>query len=365
MTKIINIENLKYEELEIINIIDSVNDTMDIEVEKEHYYILENGIISHNSMSSMTQTSSGIEPIFMLEYKRRKRIQDEQIKPDFIDQNGDKWQEYIIYHPGLKRWMDITGETDIAKSPYFGATANDIDHIKAVEIQAAAQKWVAHSISKTANLPENVSKETVSELYMKAWELGCKGFTVYREGSRTGVLLSKKGPEEFKENHAPKRPKILDSDYYVATVKGVKFAVIVGLWPNTNRPYEVFAFENPPMLKNTKGKTIRIKKGEYKFINGEFEIPNLNLVSSRVEEKTLTLSASMILRHGAPVKYVNHIITKIDDNVTSFSSALRRCLSRYIEESEKTSEMCPECGIGNLISEESCIHCDSCSYFKC
>ena len=309
----------------------------------------------------MTQTTSGIEPTIMLEYKRRKKILgDNSIKPDFIDQNGDKWQEYNVYHHGLKKWMDITGETDITKSPYYGATANEIDYIKTVEIQAVAQKWIAHSISKTANLKEHVSKETVSDLYMKAWELGCKGFTVYREGSRSGVLIKKE--DEFKVNHAPKRPKVLDADYYVATVKGVKFAVIVGIWPGTNRPYEVFAFENPPMDKNTKGKTYKMRKGLYKFVNGEFEIPDLNLEMTRVEERTLTLSASMLLRHGCPLSYVNHVITKIDENVTSFSSALRRTLSRYVE--ENLDEKCPVCG-STLKREESCIHCINCTYSRC
>jgi len=314
------------------------------------------------SMSTLTQTSSGIEPVFMLEYRRRKKIMnDNDIKPDFIDQNGDKWQEYIIYHHGLKKWMEITRETDITKSPYFGATAKEIDYMKTTEIQAAAQKWISHSISKTVNLKENVTKETVSDLYMKAWELGCKGFTVYREGSRSGVLIKKE--DEFKTNHAPKRPKVLDADYYVATAKGVKFAVVVGTWPGTNRPYEVFAFENPPMDKNTKGKTIKVKKGLYKFVNGEFEIPDLNLEMTRVEERTLTLSASMLLRHGAPLHYVNHVITKIDENVTSFSSALRRTLSRYMDE-ETLDEKCPECG-GSMVQEESCRRCSQCAFSKC
>jgi len=313
------------------------------------------------TVSLMTQTSSGIEPIFMLEYKRRKKIMNVEIKPDFIDQNGDKWQEYVVYHHGLKKWMEITGETDITKSPYYKATANEIDFLKGIDIQSTAQHWIDHSISKTVNLKSDVTKETVSDLYMKAWELGCKGFTVYREGSRSGVLIKKE--EEFKINHAPKRPKVLEADYYVATVKGVKFAVIVGLWPGTNRPWEVFAFENPPMEKNTKGKTIKVKKGEYKFVNGEFEISDLNLAMSRVEEKTLTLSASMILRHGAPVKYVNHVISKIDENVTSFSSALRRTLSRYIDD-ELTLEKCPECG-SSMVQEENCRHCSQCTFSKC
>ncbi|MFA5153704.1 MAG: adenosylcobalamin-dependent ribonucleoside-diphosphate reductase, partial [Clostridia bacterium] len=315
--------------------------------------------------SLMTQTSSGIEPVFMLEYKRRKKIQNEQVKPDFIDQNGDKWQEYTVYHHEIKHWMDITGETDITKSPYFGATANEIDYIKTVEIQAVAQKWVAHSISKTANLKENVTKETVSDLYMKAWELGCKGFTVYREGSRSGVLISNKKKEDDLETHnAPKRPKELLADYYVATANGIKFAVIIGLWKDTNKPYEIFAFENPPMDKNTKGKIIKIKKGHYKFINGEFEIDNIKLTADRIEQRAHTIFLSMLLRHGTPLQKICDVSKKVDENITSFSSVCRRVLSKYIEE-ETVSEKCPECKIGNLIREEGCMHCNQCSYSRC
>ena len=315
------------------------------------------------TISLMTQTSSGIEPVFMLEYKRRKKIMgDNDIKPDFIDQNGDKWQEYTVYHHGLKKWIDITKETDITKSPYFGATTNELDFLKGIDIQSAAQHWIDHSISKTVNLKKDVTKETVSDLYMKAWELGCKGFTVYREGSRSGVLIKKE--EEFKTNHAPKRPKVLDADYYITTVKGEKFAVIVGLWPETNRPYEVFAFENPPMDKNTKGKVVKVKKGLFKFVNGEFEIPDLNLAMNRVEERAHTIFLSMLLRHGAPINKIVHVAKKVDENIISFSSACRRTLSRYID-GEETNEKCPECPTGKLIREESCMHCDSCSYSKC
>jgi len=318
------------------------------------------------TISSMTQTSSGIEPIFMLEYKRRKKLQKETIKPDFIDQNGDKWQEYIIYHSGLKRWMEITQETDISKSPYFRATANDINYIKTVEIQAIAQRWISHSISKTANLPENVSKEIVSELYMKAWELECKGFTVYREGSRSGILIANTvvKENEFIVHNALKRPKELKADYYVTTANGIKYAVIVGLWKDTNKPYEIFAFENPPMDKNTTGKIVKVKKGQYKFIDHDFEIDDIQLAADRIEQRAHTIFLSMLLRHGAPLGKIVHVAKKVDENITSFSHACRRILSKYAE-MENLEEKCPECKTGNLIREEGCIHCTQCSYSKC
>jgi len=317
------------------------------------------------SISMMTQTTSGIEPAIMLEYKRRRKILNDQLKPDFIDQNGDKWQEYIVYHHGIKKWMDITGETDITLSPYFQATANDIDYMKTVEIQAIAQKFICHSISKTCNLQENVSKDTVANLYMKAWELGCKGFTVYREGSRSGVLVSNtKKEEEFTPHHAPKRAKELKADYYVATANGVKYAVIVGLWKDTTKPYEIFAFENPPMDKNTHGKTIKVKSGHYKFINGEFEIDNIQLAAEAVEQRAHTIFLSMLLRHGAPIDHICNVAKKVDDNITSFSSVCRRILSKYIEV-ENLNEKCPQCENGHLIREEGCVHCDLCEYSKC
>jgi len=318
--------------------------------------------------SMMTQTTSGIESTFMLEYKRRKKIMgDSNIKPDFIDKSGDKWQEFIVHHHGLKQWMDVTGETDIKKSPYWGATANEIDHIQSVRIQAAAQKWLEHSISKTCNLPNTATKELVSDLYMMAWESGCKGFTIYREGSRSGVLVSNettKKDEDFVEHDAPKRPKELKADYHVVTANGIKYAVIIGLWGDTNKPYEIFAFENPPMDKNTKGRIVKIKKGHYKFINGEFEIEDVQLAADRVEQRSHTILMSMLLRTGAKIEHINNVAKKIDDNISSFSSACRRVLSKYEEKQMVNGEVCPDCG-ANLIREEGCIHCENCTFSKC
>jgi ribonucleoside-diphosphate reductase alpha chain len=343
------------------------------------------------SLAILAQTTSGIEPVFKVYYRRRRKVNpgEEGIKITFVDDNGDSWEEYNVIHYPFIQWLITTSpdkkftfeqareflkdlpekELDelVKDSPWGFSESHSIDYMEKIRMQGAIQKWVDHSISVTHNLPEKITIKEVNDIYFQGWKSGCKGLTIYREGSRTGVLLSKKEKEdsEFKETNAPKRPRVLEADYYVATAKGIKFAVIVGLWPGTNRPYEVFAFENPPMFKNTRGKTIKVKKGEYRFINGEFEIENINLASNMVEEKTLTLSASMLLRHGAPVKYVNHIITKIDENITSFSSAVRRCLSKYIIE-EINGEACPNCG-EKLIMQDGCVKCvnEDCGFSRC
>ena len=338
------------------------------------------------TLALLCQCTSGIEPVFKIFYRRRRKINPNEVgvKVTFTDENGDSWEEYnVIHYPfitwfqmqetrftfnGARVFLEGLGEEAFEKlvemSPWAGAESHVIDYLEKIRMQGAIQKWVDHSISVTHNLPEKITLKEVNDIYFQGWKSGCKGLTIYREGSRTGVLLSKKEIEDFKENHAPKRPKTLEADYFVVTVKGIKFAVIVGIWPNSNRPFEVFAFENPPSLKNTRGVITKVKKGHYKFVNGEFEIPNLNLAAGRVEERTLTLSASMLLRHGAPIKYVNHVITKIDENVTSFSSALRRCLTKYIDEPE--GEVCPSCG-DKLIMQDGCVKCvnPECGYSRC
>ena len=202
------------------------------------------------SVSTQTQTSSGIEPVFLLAYTRRKKINpsDMNAKIDFVDALGDKWQEFTIYHHGVKKWMDATGETDITKSPYYGATSNEIDWVASVDMQAVAQKWICHSISKTCNLPKDVSKELVSDVYMRAWETGCKGFTVYRDGCRDGVLISNDDktsktnendrPEEIKYIPAPRRPTALQCDIKKVKVQGEQWTFFIGLL--NDKPYEVF-----------------------------------------------------------------------------------------------------------------------------
>jgi ribonucleotide reductase alpha subunit len=350
------------------------------------------------SLAIEAQTTSGIEPVFKIFYRRRKKVNpgDENVNITFVDQNGDSWEEYNVIHKPFVNWYynkfvnegtpleeaetylknleEKALEELVSESPWGGAESHDIDYIEKINMQGAIQKWVDHSISVTHNLPEKISEEEVNNIYFHGWKAGCKGLTIYREGSRTGVLLSNKEKEttntEFKESKAPKRPKELPADYYVAKAQGREFAIIIGRWveedgTETNRPYEIFAFENPPGKKNTKGKIIKVKQGHYKFVNGEFEIEELQLAADSVEHRMLTLTASMLLRHGAPIRHVNNVIKKIDDGITTFSSVVRRYLSRYIEEEVIDGEKCPTCGGNNISLEEGCRHCLDCGWSAC
>ena len=338
------------------------------------------------------RTTSGIEPVVFMKSLRRKKINpsDEGARVDFVDPNGDSWQEFDVFHYEFVQWFKQSKQSNflsksqsdeslteylssleddelnelILESPWANSESHNIDYLEKVRMQGIIQKWIDHSISVTHNLPQDIKEEEVSKIYYEAWKAGCKGCTIYREGSRTGVILSTKTKDdEFKETTAPKRPKELEADYYAAKAAGRDFAVIIGKWPGTNKPYEVFAFENPPSNKNTHGKVVKIKKGHYKFINGEFAIEELQLAADRIEQKTLCLTASMLLRHGAPVPHVINVIKKIDENITSFSSVVRRYLTRYIDD-EIQEEKCPLCG-GELVREEGCVHCNSCEYSKC
>lgn len=344
------------------------------------------------SLAIIGQTTSGIEPVFKIYYRRRRKINpnEENVKVDFIDENGDSWEEYNIIHRPFIDWCydirkminDITYEEFVneiqsyseatldqivAESPWNGSESHSIDYHEKVKMQGAIQKWIDHSISITHNLPENVSVDEVNKIYFEGWKSGCKGITIYRDGSRSGVLLSKKENNvDFPITIAPKRPKSIPADYYVGTANGIKFAVIIGVWPDgksKGKPYELFAFENPPSLKNTKGHITKIKKGHYKFVNGEFEINSLELAAERVEEKSLSITSSMLLRHGVPIEQIIKTIKKIDENITSFSSVVRRYLARYID-SEVTEEDCPECS-DKLIKTGGCIQCPTCGYEKC
>lgn len=328
------------------------------------------------TLALLARTTSGIEPAFKIYYKRRRKINpnEENVKVDYKDENGDSWQEYNVYHSEFVNWakgseVKIDGITDeqldkiIDMSPWAGSESHTINYLEKVNMQGVIQKWIDHSISVTHNLPSNVSIEEVNKIYFAAWKAGCKGCTIYREGSRQGVLITKPKDEELKVNNAPKRPRELKADYYVTSANGIKYAVIIGLWKDTTRPYEIFAFENPPMDKNTDGRIIKVRKSVYKFVNHDFEIENIQLAADRVEQRAHTILLSMLLRHGAPVEHIVNVAKKVDENITSFSSACRRILSRYIV-SEELDEKCPSCG-SNLIREEGCVHCTSCEYSKC
>lgn len=329
------------------------------------------------SLALLAKTTSGIEPVFKIYYKRRRKINEneEGVRVDFKDESGDAWQEYNVFHNEFIKWAKIKGYTingmsdieidELVKiSPWNEAESHNIDYSEKVVMQGVIQKWIDHSISVTHNLPQNISIEEVNKIYFNAWKAGCKGCTIYREGSRSGVLITNtKKEDDFKISNAPKRPKELKADYYVTTANGIKFAVIIGLWKDTNTPYEIFAFENPPMDKNTDGRIIKVKKGHYKFVNHDFVIEDIQLAAERVEQRAHTIFLSMLLRHGAPITHIINVAKKVDENISSFSSACRRVLSRYVEP-ENLDEKCPSCG-SKMIREEGCVHCTQCSYSRC
>lgn len=343
------------------------------------------------SVSCLTQTTSGIEPAYLLSYSRRKKIveSDSDTVADFVDELGDRWQTFTVYHHGVKKWMEITGEEDIEKSPYFGATSPEIDWINSVKIQAAAQSFIDHSISKTCNLPRDVSKETVSEVYLEAWKSGCKGFTVYREGSRDGVLISTEEKEEqneqsasremlkFATHSAPKRPEELPCEIHHATIKGEKWTILVGLMDG--RPYEVLGglaeFVEIPKKYETgliKKKQYKTRNSRYDLVLGEgddqFIVKDIVKVFDNPNYAGFTRVTSLALRHGAPIQYVVEQLQKDRDaDLFSFARVLARTLKRFIEDGATPGggKSCPSCGAEALTYQEGCVTCSSCGFSKC
>ena len=340
------------------------------------------------TLSMLAQTSSGIEPVFMTHYKRRRKLneQDRDAKVDFIDDSGDKWQEFNVYHHNLKTWMEVTGETDISKSPYAGSTAPEINWNKRVEMQAAVQKYVTHSISSTINLPNDVSLDEVSNIYLESWKQGTKGITVYRDGSRAGVLVSadeKKDAvlenSEFRETKAPSRPKRLDAKVVRFQNKKEKWIAVVGLL--NGRPYEIFTgktedvFNMPAVVEY--GWIIKNKRedgsSQYDFQYEDKEGYKVTMGGlSRSFDKEFWNYAKLIsgvLRHGMPLHYVVDLIGKMnlyDENINTWKSGVVRALKTFIANGTTVSDhTCGECGDEGLVYEEGCLKCVSCGYSKC
>lgn len=322
------------------------------------------------SVSIMTQTTSGIEPAFLLFYSRKKKIigGDENTRVDFVDLMGDKWQTFDVYHHHFKTWMDISGKTreDHQLSPYFGATSSDVDWKASVKLQATAQKWICHAISKTCNLPNTATCELVSEVYMAAWEQGCKGFTVYRDGCRDGVLTAKTAENNsLIKTEALKRPSELQCDVHHIKVKGQEYFVLVGLL-NGKEPYEVFAGLNGHIGKNVKnGRLTKKARGKYHaYLDDGTEMPS---VAEYIEdsEEAITRMVSTALRHGADIGFVVHQLEKTKGEMMSFSKAMARALKKYVPEGQKVKgEECGECGAA-LVRESGCVMCKSCGWNKC
>jgi len=324
------------------------------------------------SLSILAQTSSGIEPVYMLSYKRRKKINpsDGVSRVDFVDNLGDSWQEFDVYHPKLKTWMEVTGETDVTKSPYYGSSAPDIDWIKRVELQSVVQKYITHSISSTINLPNDVSADMVGEIYVESWKRGLKGITVYRDGSRSGVLISneeKKTSQKIIKTNAPKRPKTLDCDIHQLTVQGKKWLVIVGLLDGD--PYEVFAFKKKSIDISSKiinGKLTKAKRGMYNLDIEGLSLENISEHFETDEQEALTRLISTSLRHGVDINFIYEQLQKAEGTIVSFSKAIARSLKTYINGDHHTDKECASCGDPEgIIFQEGCLICKSCSYSKC
>jgi len=334
------------------------------------------------SVSCLTQTTSGIEPAYLLSYARRRKITSDDERVDFIDEMGDKWQMYNVHHAGVQLWMDVTGETDVEKSPYYGATSNDVDWTRSVELQAAAQRWIDHSISKTCNLPKDASRELVAEVYMRAWQSGCKGFTVYRDGTRDGVLVSNNDVhlaniESGKVKNALKRPEILECEIHRATIKGEDWTILVGMVNGI--PYEVFGglsdyVEIPRkyshgLIRKRSRKTVASK---YDLIIGgdgaEFVIKDIVAVFDNPNHTAFTRTLSLALRHGVPTHYLVEQLQKDKDaDLFSFSKVIARVLKKYIADGTKASNGIIQdcCASPHILYQEGCATCVTCGYAKC
>ena len=336
------------------------------------------------TVSIMAQCSSGIEPVFLPFYERKRKCMSPEDRVDYTDIKGEKYTLFKVFHPNFLNWYvkltksedypnkaidalqaaSLESLNDIFKeSPYYGSTAPEIDWHQRVKLQGIVQKYITHSISSTVNLPKETTEEEIANIYIEAWKAGNKGQTIYRDSCREGVLNKVEKPKVIDNRQDPKRPKELEADYYQVKVKGEQFIVLVGLLEG--KPYEIFAFRplRPVSIPPHKGKIIKMGKMHYSFDSEYIQLSDLQLANTNVEERAATLYASMLLRHGANIEYITKTAKKVNDNITSFSSAMCRILAKYITNTE-VKEVCPECG-GKLVRDGGCIHCIDCGYSKC
>ena len=354
--------------------------------------------------SIMTQTTSGIEPAFMPVYKRRRKVNpnDTNVRVDFVDPDGDAFEEYIVFHHKFAEWMRVNGidttlnytqeELDdiIARSPYYKATSNDIDWLRKVKMQGSIQKWVDHSISVTINLPATATEELVSQLYLEAWKSGCKGCTIYRDGSRSGVLvsLSKKDEEKKDEKRCVcfsmseyERPKELNCDIVRFQNKKEKWIAFVGI--KDGRPYEIFTGiaddEEGILLPKsvTEGKIIKTtdEEGNRRY---DFQYKNTRGYKTTVEglshkfDKEYWNYAKLIsgvLRYGMPIDQVVKLVSSLQldsESINTWKSGVERALKKYIPDGTQMESMeCPECHQHTIVMKEGCLVCSNCGYSKC
>jgi len=363
--------------------------------------------------SLLTQTTSGIEPVFMPVYKRRRKVNpsDKDVHVDLVDENGDSFEEFIVYHHKLVTWMNVNNipvrhdytqeelNDIVARSPYYKATANDVDWVNKVRMQGEVQKWVDHSISVTINLPNDISEEMVGKLYIEAWRSGCKGCTVYRDGSRTGVLVAlsdndkKKEKEKEKsateetaqrymaeEEHILKRPVELEADVVRFQNKKEKWIAFIGLIDG--RPYEIFtgiADDDEGIFcpkSVTKGKIIKavgedgVKRYDFQFINKRGFKTTIEGLSEKFNPEFWNYAKliSGVLRYGMPIPQVLKLVSSLEldsQSINTWKMGVERALKRYIHNGEAAAERCPNCGQDTLVYQEGCLICTNCGTSRC
>ncbi len=346
--------------------------------------------------SLMTQTTSGIEPVFLPVYKRRRKVNpnDKDVRIDFVDEVGDHWEEYTVFHHKFKTWMEVSGlETNrdysneeldelVKKSPYYKATSNDVDWLSKVRMQGRIQKWVDHSISVTINLPSDATEELVGQLYIEAWKSGCKGVTVYRDGSRSGVLISNSSPAEKKnENFPTKRPEILDADVVRFQNNKEKWVAFIGLM--SSKPYEIFTGlsddEDGILLPRsvTGGYIIKSydSEGNSRY---DFQYVNKRGYKTTIEGLSYKFNpvfwnyAKLIsgtLRHGMPIHKIVELVTSLqldNETINSWKAGVARALKKYIPDGTLAEDArCGDCGSDEVVYQEGCLTCLACGSSKC
>ncbi len=350
------------------------------------------------SVSICTQTTSGIEPVYKISYRRRRKVNpnDKNVNVSFVDDVGDAWEEYNVFHPKFLKWLKVNGYdveevkafTDeelqplIEKSPYYKATSDNVDWVEKVRMQGEVQKWVDHSISVTMNLPADVNEELVSNVYQTAWESGCKGMTIYREGSRDGVLISNKKEDEavFKETKAPTRPNQLEAEIVRFQNDYDKWIAVVGLLDG--KPYEIFTgnadgFYLPTWV--TKGWVIRNKPTKNENARYDFRFEDKEGYKTTIEGLSRSFNKefwnyakliSGILRHGMPLHYAIELVDHLNFNnesINTWKNGVVRALKKFVPDGTiDKKQACPECSIkGGLMYREGCLVCSNCGFSMC